>query len=401
MHCTPRSRRCLRSPLLTANTAKQKQVQELEAALEKAVAALDNEDAKSHIAANLHQCARQLHERLQSLQAAARQQAAAQQPEQQQPGQQQQQDAAARGAKRTRRGGKAAAEVAADAAEADVTEEEMAEAEAELTTLPLLETAGGYTRLVAATAAGIPDARFSASALLLSRRLPAAELVLAHVQRLAPVPPPPEAGDCDPAAARQCRAQALVVAAGVTLGLCSALACEAGSPEDALRMFAPAVGQLTGALQLLLEQEAEGQQAAAPAATLQEVAQLEGRTLQEVAQLAGRTLASMHAALEQQRQAPAGGCAASSYWRSNPQAPSLAEAAEAARSAAASLCSLLTTLRLHASSTGLAGGSQQRQQLEASAAGAAADVRQLAPFGPSGVLDYLASLVRTAAGAGW
>ena len=47
-----------------------------------------------------------------------------------------------------------AAEVAADAAQAGVSEEEMAAAEEELARLPLLETAAGYSQLAASAAAG-------------------------------------------------------------------------------------------------------------------------------------------------------------------------------------------------------------------------------------------------------
>ena len=354
----------LQQPQHAPNFSRAAQVEELEAALEKAVSAVDDEATRAHIAANLRQCAQQLAERLRVL--------AAEQPQPQQ--QQQQQQQAAKDAKRPKRGARAAA-LAAAAAEADVTEAEMAEAQDELEHLPLLETAGGYACLAAAAVAGAPDARFTGSALLLARRLPAPELVLAHVQRLAPVPPPPEAGEAEGAAARAARSAALVAAAGVALGLCSALAADASTPEDALRMFAPAVSLLADAAQLAASADAQ-----APAA-------------HEVAQLAARTLASMHAALEQQRRALAGGAAAAGgYWRSNPQAPSPAGAADAACSTGASLCSLLTTLRLHASGVAAAqpGSSRRRQQLDALAAAAAADLRLLAPYGPSGALDTLA-----------
>lgn len=149
-------------------------------------------------------------------------------------------------------------------------------------------------------------------------------------------------------------------------------------------MFAPAVSLLADAAQLLARPGA-GEGAAE--------ADAQAAAVQEVTQLAARALASMHAALEQQRQALAGGDAAGGgYWRSNPQALSPAEAAEAACSTSASLCSLLTTLRLHASGVAAAepGSSLRRQQLDALAAAAAADLRLLAPYGPSGALDSLA-----------
>ena len=373
----------LPSPISPPRSPAHVQVKELEAALEKAVAALDNEGVKAHIVANLQQCAAQLHERLRALQAEAQQEQQAQEQQQAQAQQVQQQQ---QRAKRSRR--PTAAELAAAAAEADVTEAEMAEAEEELESLPLLETAAGYRQLAAAAAGGAPDARFTSAALLLSRKLPGPELVLAHVQRLCPVPPPPEAGD-EPTAAAQ-RVQALVAAAGVALAVCSALACEADCPEDALRMFAPAVGQLADAAQLLLQQQERQEQAGEAAASSP------AALLREFSQLAGRTLASMHAALRAQQLGlaagrPAGG---SGYWRANPEQPSPAEAADAACSACADLCSLLTTLRLLGDTPG--GSQQAKQQREALAAAAAADLRQLAPYGPSGLLDHLASLVSLA-----
>lgn len=332
-------------------------------ALEKAAGSLDNEAVAAHIAANLQQCAAQLHERLAALQAAGATE------EQQAPVAQQQQPE-----KRARRGRRAsAAEVAADAAQAGVNEEEMAAAEEELARLPLLETAAGYSQLAASAAAGAPDARFSASALLLARTQPAPALVLAHVQRLAPVPPPLEEGDDDAVTAR--RAEALAAAAGVALGICSALACDAPAPEPALCMFAPAVGHLCEAAQML------------GAAAGSDV-------LQQLVQLAARALASMHATLVQQQPGlAAAGRRSSGGWRANPQAPSPAEAAAEACTVAADLCFLLTTLRLHGSAGGEASGTRQRQQLEALAAAAAADLRQLAPYGTAGLLDRLAAMV--------
>lgn len=356
----------------------------MEAALEKAATALHDDELRAHITANLGQCAAQLHERLQALQAAAGE---AQQQEQQerQPQEQAAETQRQQRAKRSRRPAAAAA-MAAAAAEADVTEAEMAEAEEELESLPLVETAAGYRQLVADAAAGALDPRFTSAALLLSRKLPAAELVLAHVQRLCSVPPPPEGGaEADAASALQ-RGQALVAAAGVALGVCAALACEADCPEDALRMFTPTVSLLCDASHLLLE----AGKAAEPAATS---GGDPAAALAELSQLAGRALASMHAALgAQQLRLATGQPSSSSYWRANPDQPPPAQAADAACAACSGICLLLSMLRLHGSGLPLGGG-RQRQQREALAAAAAADLRLLAPYGASGLLDYLATLV--------
>ena len=362
------------------------QVKDLETALEKAAAALPDEGLRAQITANLGQCAAQLLERLRALQAAAGEEQREQQQEQQQQAQAQRQ--------RSKRNRQQAATATA-AAEADVTEAEMAEAEEELEHLPLVETAAGYRQLAAGAVDGALDPRFTSAALLLSRKLPAAELVLAHVQRLCPVPPPSEGSgeEADAAAALQ-RGTALVAAAGVALGVCAALACEAECPEDALRMFAPALGLLREAAQLLLhqlEQQEAGKAADAAGSGTSDAAVV----LQELSQLGSRTLASMHAALraQQLRMAagqPAGG---TSYWRANPDQPSPAEAADAACAACCDVSLLLTMLRLHRSGLPPAGG-RQRQWQEALSAAAAADLRLLAPYGASGLLDYLATLVR-------
>ncbi|PRW56714.1 hypothetical protein C2E21_4752 [Chlorella sorokiniana] len=359
-------------------------VKDLEAALEKAAGALPDEGLRAHITDHLAECAAQLHERLRALQAAATE--AQQQEQQEQQAQPQRQQ-------RTKRSRQPAATAAA-AAEADVTEAEMAEAEEELESLPLVETAAGYRQLAAGAAAGTPDPRFTSAALLLSRKLPAAELVLAHVQRLCPVPPPAEGGagaDADAAAALQ-RCQALVAAAGVALGVCAALACEADCPEDALCTFAPALGLLREAAQLLLHQ-LEQQEAGEAAEAASSIGSDPAAVLRELSQLASRALASMHAALRAQQLRlatgqPAGG---SGYWRANPDQPSPAEAADAACAACSDVCLLLSTLRLHSSGL-LAASSKQRQQQDALAAAAAADLRLLAPYGASGLLDYLATL---------
>ncbi len=354
------------------------------------MASLQDEGLREHITANLGQCAAQLHERLRALAASGEAQQPKQQQSQQPPPPQQQERA-----KRSRR--PAAAAVAAAAAEADVTEAEMVEAEEELESLPLIETAAGYTTLAAGAVSGTLDPRFTSSALLLSRKLPAPELVLAHVQRLCAVPPPPE-GDAEPgadAAAALQRSQALVAAAGVALGVCAALASEADCPEDALRMFGPALGLLREALQPLQQQlerrqpaeagEAAGSSSSDPAAVA---------ALQELSQLASRALASMHAALRaQQLRLAAGQSAGGGYWRANPDQPSPAEAADAACAACAEACLLQCTLRLHGSGQP-AGAAKQRQQQEALAAAAAADLQLLRPYGTSGLLDYLATLVR-------
>lgn len=359
-------------------------VKDLETALEKAAAALPDEGLRAHITANLGQCAAQLLERLRALQASAAEEQKEQRPEQQQQAQAQRQ--------RSKRSRQQAATAAA-AAEADVTEAEMAEAEEELEHLPLVETAAGYRQLAAGAVDGALDPRFTSAALLLSRKLPAAELVLAHVQRLCPVPTPSEgSGEQADAAAALQRGQALVAAAGVALGVCAALACEAECPEDALRMFAPALGLLREAAQLLLhqlERQEAGKAAGAAGSGTSDAAVV----LQELSQLGSRTLASMHAALraQQLRMAagqPAGGM---SYWRANPDQPSPAEAADAACAACCDVSLLLTTLRLHRSGLPPAGG-KQRQWQEALSAAAAADLRLLAPYGASGLLDYLATL---------
>jgi hypothetical protein len=344
------------------------------AALEKAVGGLQDEAVKAHIQEDLQGCATALHERLLSLQAAAAAEAAQEEPEPEP-------EQAAKAAKRPKRSrkGVAAAEAEAAAPTAEAEAEMAEEEEPLLLPLPVLATAGGYRQLAAAAAAGQPDARFSAADLLLSRKLPTEELVRAHVQRLqlsAAVAEP--AGDASAELGQQ------VAAARASLGICSALSCEAASPEDALRMFAPAVSQLEEASQLLQQQkQAEGgAPAAAPA-----IAAL----LQELTQLASRALAAMHAALQLQRQALAGSAASSSFWRSN-QRQSAAEAADVACTVSATLCSLCTALRMHAASGSQAAG-RQRQQLEALSAGAAADLRQLAPYAASGQLAHLAATV--------
>ena len=347
------------------------------AALEKAVGGLQDEAVKAHILADLQGCATALHERLLSLQAAAA--AAAAEAAQEEPELEQ----AVKAAKRPKRSRKSAAAVEAEAEAAAPTAEaeaEMAAAEEPLLLpLPVLATAGGYRQLAAAAGAGQPDARFSASDLLLSRKLPAEELVRFHVQRLQLSA---AAGAAAPAGDASAELGQQVAAARAALGICSALSCEAGSPEDALRMFAPVVSQLGEASQLLQQQQqAKGAPAAAAAAAL----------LQDLTQLAGRALAAMHAALQLQRQALAGSVASSSFWRSN-QRHSAAEAADVACTVSAALCSLCTSLRMPAAGSSQAAG-RQRQQLEALAAGAAADLRQLAPYAASGQLAHLATLV--------
>lgn len=301
------------------------------AALEKAVGGLQDEAVKAHIQADLQGCAAALHERLLSLQAAAAAEAAAQE----------EQDQAAKAAKRPRRSRKTAAEAAA--APPAVVAEEEEEEEPLLLPLPALATAGGYRQLAAAAAAGQPDARFSATDLLLCRKLPAEELVRAHVHRL----------QLTEAAAADDSSQPLA-AARAALGICSALSCEAGSPEDALCMFAPAVGQLEEALQLLLQQQQQAE--GAPAAAAAAAALLQGLT-----QLAGHALAAMHAALQLQQQTGRQRCH-SAFWRSN-QRRSAAQAADAACTVSAAICSFCTRPRMRTHGGRQVAG-RQRQQLE-------------------------------------
>ena len=350
------------------------QLQELESALEQAAGALEDEALRAHIQSNLGSCAQALHERLLSLQADAEQQQQ-QQQEAAEPAEQQQ-----RAGKRAPKRGKQVAGPGAEApAEVAAPEEPP---------LPHLATSAGYGALAAAEAAGQPDARFSPAALLLARRLPAPELVLAHVRRLLPDLPPATVagGGTDGAGGEpvtQAQAAAALQAAHAAVGLCSALACEAQGPVHALRVFAPAVSQLADAAQQL-----EAWRGSAGAATAAAAA---AAALQELAQLAGRALASMTAALRQQRLAPGGALrAACGFWRTSPQQPAPAAAAGAACAASADICSLLTSLRLR-SSSGVSG--KLRQQVEALAAAAAADLRQLAPYAGSGQLAELASLV--------
>ncbi|KAL4442009.1 hypothetical protein ABPG77_011270 [Micractinium sp. CCAP 211/92] len=347
-------------------------ISELEAALAKAVAGLVDEGVRSHIQANLPRCAAALHERL-----ATAQSTDAMEEEEQQPavqaGQQQQQQQQGNLAKRVKRGRKAAA---ATGPGAEAPAEEAEQLEDEAAELPTLATAAGYAALVAGQVAGRPDARFSPASLLLARRLPGEELLRAHVQRVLADAAPEAAG-----------AASAMAAAHAALGLCAALAVEAARPEEALHMFGPAVSQLAEvAAQLAGEQAGAAEQG-------EQAQQAQAGLARELLQLAGRALAAMHAALLQQRLALRSGsvpASGSSYWRANPQSLLPPAAAEAACAAAAAACCLLTDLRLQHDGSRAGDGRSGRQQIQALAAAAAGDLRQLAPYASSGLLAELA-----------
>lgn len=348
------------------------QISELEAALAKAVAGLVDEGVRSHIQANLPRCAAALHERL-----ATAQSTDAMEEEEQQPavqaGQQQQEQQQGNVAKRVKRGRKAAA---ATGPGAEAPAEEAEQLEDEAAELPTLATAAGYAALVAGQVAGRPDARFSPASLLLARRLPGEELLRAHVQGVLADAAPEAAG-----------AASAMAAARATLGLCAALAVEAARPEEALHMFGPAVSQLAEvAAQLAGEQAGAAEQG-------EQAQQAQAGLARELLQLAGRALAAMHAALLQQRLALRSGsvpASGSSYWRANPQSLLPPAAAEAACAAAAAACCLLTDLRLQHDGSRAGDGRSGRQQIQALAAAAAGDLRQLAPYASSGLLAELA-----------
>lgn len=357
--CVPDGAAAVLSPQPACRRRSRLQTKELAAALEKAAGSVEDEAVRAHIRDNLQQCAQQLHDKLQA-------------PADEPP---------AQAAKRPKRGKKAAAPEAVAAVAADP--------EAAAVLPPTLASAEGYRQLAAAAAEGRPDARFTTASLLLARKLPAERLVAAHVRQLVPGAGEPADADASPQQQQQ-RAEALVVAAATALGVCAALSAEAAGPEDALRMFAPAVSHLCDASQLLTEQPDAAAAAALPL---------------KLAQLAARTLASMHAVLRQQRLAlgTSQGDAAPCFWRSNPQqqhADGAAGGAEAACSASASICALCTTLRLHGPS-GQAAPGRLRQQVEALAVAAAADLRLLAPYAASGQLAYLASLVSRWSALAW
>jgi hypothetical protein len=335
----------------------------LASALDKAADSLTDEALKSHIKSSLQQWAQELHSKLVQLQTAGGAQAA---------------EAADGQLKRPRKRSKPAAD--SPPKRAEIIDDAAEEEEAALLPPASLLLSAGYRRLAQAAVDTQPDPRHTTAALLLSRRLPDQQLVVA----LADGP-----GEEESTQQRVERARGHVAAAAAALGACAALATEAGSAEDALRMFAPAVAQLSAALSLLVDQQNAQQQAGA----------VEGDTtalLSELARLAARALASMHTALQQQRLAPGaglpGGRTGAGFWRTKPL-PSPAVAAEAARGACAALCMLRARLRMHGEGPSPASKLQQRRQLDAQGLLVAADLRLLAPFAASGLSAELAQQV--------
>ncbi|KAL4858416.1 hypothetical protein ACK3TF_001396 [Chlorella vulgaris] len=322
--------------------------QELAIALDKAAGTVEDVTVQEYIRGNLAQCAQQLHDRLLALQASAAEEA-------------EQAEAVAPPAKRSKRVGKAKA---APRTAPGVELPAVAAAAAAAAPPATLNTAQGYEQLAAAAVAGQPDPRFTTASLLLARKPPSEQLVLAHVRQLQP-----ESGSLD--ASLPLQGEALAAAAATALGTCAALSAESSDPADALRMFAPALGLLSDAWQLLSELEG-------PAAAF------------ELRRLAARALASMHSSLLAHA-IPHGVSNSSTTrcWRSYPpQQPAAAAAAEAA---CAAVCGLRASMQLHSAARGSAAVGRQRQQLEAQGAACAADIGLLAPHAASGVLSLLSS----------
>jgi hypothetical protein len=326
------------------------QTQELAIALDKAAGTVEDATVQEYIRGNLAQCAQQLHDRLLALQASAAEEA-------------EQAEALAPPAKRSKRVGKAKA---APQTAPRVESPAMAAAAAAAAPPATLNTAEGYEQLAAVAITGQPDPRFTTASLLLARKPPSEQLVLAHVRQLQP-----ESGSLD--ASLPLQGEALAAAAATALGTCAALSAESSDPADALRMFAPALGLLSDAWQLLSELEG-------PAAAF------------ELQRLAARALASMHASLLAHAiPHSVSNSSTTRYWRSCPQQqPAAAAAAEAA---CAAVCGLRTSMLVHSAARGSAAVGRQRQQLEAQGAACAADIGLLAPHAASGVLSLLSSTV--------